>query len=141
MTLCRYGSGVNDIVITENGKEIGSIPGVNTESVDGEIVAFLYEGQGGTITLNMSCASEMYIHAIKIVNTAETNYESQGNWYFVKAGDASSLIDVLDVVNGINSAKDAERSFIFLPDGIYDLNETVKTAISGHNISIIGQNL
>ena len=141
VTLCRYGSGVNDIVITENGKEIGSIPGVNTESVDGEIVAFLYEGQGGTITLNMSCASEMYIHAIKIVNTAETNYESQGNWYFVKAGDASSLIDVLDVVNGINSAKDAERSFIFLPDGIYDLNETVKTAISGHNISIIGQSM
>lgn len=141
VTLCRYGSGVNDIVITENGKEIGSIPGVNTESVDGEIVAFLYEGQGGTITLNMSCASEMYIHAIKIVNTAETNYESQGNWYFVKAGDASSLIDVLDVVNGINASKDAERSFIFLPDGIYDLNETVKTAISGHNISIIGQSM
>ena len=141
VTLCRYGSGVNDIVITENGKEIGKVPGVNTENVDGEVVAFLYEGNGGTITLNMSCASEMYIHAVKIVNTAETNYESQGNWYFVKAGDASSLIDVLDVVNGINSAKDAERSFIFLPDGIYDLNETVKTAISGHNISIIGQSM
>ena len=141
VTLCRYGSGVNDIVITENGKEIGKVPGVNTENVDGEVVAFLYEGNGGTITLNMSCASEMYIHAVKIVNTAETNYESQGNWYFVKAGDASSLIDVLDVVNGINASKDAERSFIFLPNGVYDLNETVKTAISGHNISIIGQSM
>ena len=141
VTLCRYGSGVNDIVITENGKEIGKVPGVNTENVDGEVVAFLYEGNGGTITLNMSCASEMYIHAVKIVNTAETNYESQGNWYFVKAGDASSLIDVLDVVNGINASKDAERSFIFLPNGVYNLNETVKTAISGHNISIIGQSM
>jgi len=141
VTLCRYGSGVNDIVITENGKEIGKIPGVNTENVDGEVVAFLYEGKGGTITLNMSCASEMYIHAVKIVNTAETNYESKGNWYFVKAGDASSLIDVLDVVNGINASKDAERSFIFLPNGVYNLNETVKTAISGHNISIIGQSM
>jgi hypothetical protein len=75
------------------------------------------------------------------VNTAETNYESQGRWYFVKPGNAESLLEVLDIVNGTNAAKDAERSFIFLPEGTYDLNETVKTAISGHNISIIGQSM
>ena len=140
VTLCRYGN-ANDIVITENGQEIGTLPGMNKESVDGEIVAFNYEGQGGTITLNLNGTGEMYIHAVKIANTAETNYESQGNWYFVKAGDAQSLLDVLDIVNGLNSNKDAARSYIFLPDGIYDLNETVKTAISGHNISIIGQSM
>ena len=139
VTLCRYGS-ANDIVITDaNGKELGSIPGKNNTDVDGEIVAFNYEGEGGTITLKLNTEGEMYLHAVKIVNTSETNYESQGNWYFVKPGNAESLIEVLEVVNGINAAKDAERSFIFLPDGTYDLNETVKTAISGHNISIIGQ--
>ena len=142
VTLCRYGSGVNDIVITDaDGKQIGTLPGVNTENVDGEIVAFNYEGQGGTITLNMSCESEMYIHGVKIVNTAATNYESQDNWYFVKAGDANSLLEVLDIVNGLNADKNAERAFIYLPDGLYDLNETVKVPISGHNISIIGQSM
>ena len=140
VTLCRYGT-ADDIVITENGKEIGKIPSMNKENVDGEIAAFVYEGEGGTITLNLSTTGEMYIHGVKIVNTAETNYESQGNWYFVKPGDASSLIDVLEIVNGINASKDAERSFIYLPDGTYDLGETVKTAISGHNISIIGQSM
>ncbi len=78
---------------------------------------------------------------MKIVNTAETSFDSQGNWYFVKAGNASSLIDVLDVVNGKNAAKDAERAIIFLPDGTYDLDATVKTAITGHNISLIGQSM
>ena len=140
VTLCRYGA-ADDIVITENGQEIGKIAGKNNEDVDGEIVAFNYEGEGGTITLNLNTTGEMYLHGVKIVNTAEANYESQGNWYFVKPGNAQSLIDVLEIVNGINASKDAERSFIFLPAGTYDLGETVKTAISGHNISIIGQSM
>jgi len=140
VTLCRYGA-ADDIVITENGKEIGKLPGKNNENVDGEIVAFNYEGQGGTITLNLNTTGEMYIHGVKIVNTAEATYDKQGSWYFVKPGDAKSLIEVLEIVNGVNAAKDAERSFIYLPDGTYDLNETVKTAISGHNISIIGQSM
>ncbi len=141
LTLCRYGN-AGDIIITDaNGKEIGTLPGKNNEDVDAEIVAFNYEGEGGTITLNLSSEGEMYLHGVKIVNTSETNYESQGQWYFVKPGSAESLLEVLDIVNGANADKDAERSFIFVPDGIYDLGETVKTAISGHNISIIGQSM
>ena len=141
VTLCRYGN-ASDIVITDaEGNELGTLPGMNTEGTDGEVVAFNYEGQGGTIILNLNTEGEMYLHGVKIVNTAEVNFESQGNWYFVKAGDAGSFIDVLDVVNGKNASKDAERAFIFLPDGTYDLRQTVKTAISGHNISIIGQSM
>ena len=139
LTLCRYGN-AGDIIITDaNGQQIGTLPGKNNEDVDAEIVAFNYEGEGGTITLNLSTEGEMYLHGVKIVNTSETNYESQGQWYFVKPGSAESLLEVLDIVNGANADKDAERSFIFVPDGTYDLGETVKTAISGHNISIIGQ--
>ena len=140
VTLCRYGN-ADDIVITENGETIGTLPGKNNNDTDGEIVAFNYEGEGGTITLNLNTSGEMYLHAVKIVNIAEVNYESQGDWYFVKAGDAGSFIDVLEVVNGINASPDAPRAFIFLPDGTYDLRQTVKTAISGHNISIIGQSM
>ena len=141
VTLCRYGSADDIEVLDANGKKLGTLPGMNKEEVDGEIVAFNYEGEGGTITLKLNTTGEMYLHGVKIVNTAETNYESQGRWYFVKPGNAESLLEVLDIVNGTNAAKDAERSFIYLPDGIYDLNETVKTLLSGHNISIIGQSM
>ena len=141
LTLCRYGS-AGDIIITDaNGKEIGTLPGKNNEDVDAEIVAFNYEGEGGTITLNLSTEGEMYLHGVKIVNTTETNYVSEGRWYFVTPSSAESLLEVLEIVNGANADKDAERSFIFVPNGVYDLGETVKTAISGHNISIIGQSM
>ena len=140
VTLCRYGN-AGDIVITEGGQQIGTMPGQADPESDGEVVSFNYEGEGGTITLNLSSNAEMYIHAVKIVNIAETNYEQQGNWYFVKAGDANSLLDVLDVVNAANAADDAPRSFIYLPDGTYNLHQTVKTALTGNNISIIGQSM
>ncbi len=141
VTICRYGSAGDIEVLDASGKLLGIIPGVNTEEVDGEIVAFNYEGEGGTITLKLNTTGEMYLHGVKIVNTAETNYDQQGNWYFVKPGSAESLIEVLEIVNGNNASRTAERSFIYLPNGIYDLNETVKTAISGHNISIIGESM
>ena len=141
VTLCRYGSADDIEIFDAKGQKLGTLPGLNKEEVDGEIVAFNYEGDPGTLTLKLNTSGEMYLHGVKIVNTAETNYESQGRWYFVKAGSAESLLDVLDIVNGTNASKDAERSFIFLPDGVYDLNETVKTLLSGHNISIIGQSM
>lgn len=138
MTLCQYGSGTG-IAVKKGDETLATIDGKSDG--DGGTAVYNYEGEPGTLTLEMQCGGEMYIHAVKIVNTAEVNFESEGNWYFVNAGDAGSLIDVIDVVNGVNAARDAARSFIFLPDGIYDLDATVKTAITGHNISIIGQSM
>ena len=138
VTLCQYGSGTG-IVVKQGEKVLDTLPGI--ADGDGGTAVYNYEGEAGTLTLEMQCGGEMYIHAMKIVNTAETSFDSQGNWYFVKAGNASSLIDVLDVINGKNAAKDAERAIIFLPDGTYDLDATVKTAITGHNISLIGQSM
>ena len=132
VTLCQYGSGTG-IAVKQGEKVLDTLPGI--ADGDGGTAVYNYEGEAGTLTLEMQCGGEMYIHAMKIVNTAETSFDSQGNWYFVKAGNASSLIDVLDVINGKNAAKDAERAIIFLPDGTYDLDATVKTAITGHNIS------
>ena len=138
VTLCQYGSGTG-IAVKKDGETLATIDGI--AEGDGGTAVYNYEGEPGTLTLEMQCGGEMYIHGMKIVNTAEVNFESEGNWYFVKAGDAGSLIDVLDVVNGVNASKTAERSFIFLPDGTYDLDATVKTAITGHNISLIGQSM
>ena len=138
VTLCQYGSGTG-IAVKKGDETLATLDGKSEG--DGGSAVYNYEGEAGTLTLEMQCGGEMYIHAVKIVNTAEVNFESQGNWYFVKAGDAGSLLDVIDVLNGKNAAKDAERAFIFVPDGTYDLDATVKTAITGHNISIIGQSM
>ena len=59
----------------------------------------------------------------------------------MKAGDASSFLEVLDAVNGNNAATDAERSFVYLPNGTYDLGFACLTPVSGHNISIIGESM
>ena len=138
VTLCQYGSGTG-IAVKKNGETLATLDGI--AEGDGGTTAFNYEGEAGTLTLEMQCGGEMYIHGMKIVNTAEVNFDSDGDWYFVKAGDADSFMDVLDVVNGKNASKDATRSFIYVPNGIYDLDATVKTAISGHNISIIGESM
>ena len=138
VTNCLYSAGDAQLVFKNAaGEEVGRIAGKG--EADGQIESFNYEGQEGKLYIDIEAGGAVYIHNIRIVNTSETNYDLAGNWYFVKPGNASSLIDVIDVVNGTNGNKDAERSYIFLPDGTYDLGETVLTAISGHNISIIGQ--
>ncbi|MBQ8152871.1 MAG: hypothetical protein IJ069_04235 [Prevotella sp.] len=138
IAVCKYGAATNILVKDAQGNTLETLDGMNADS-DGALVAYNYEGEPGTLTLEMVASGEMYIHSVKIVNTNVTNYTSEGNWYFVKPGDASSLIDVIDVVNGQNAATDAPRSYIYLPNGTYDLKETVLTTIGGHNISLIGE--
>ena len=137
VALCRYGKGTN-ILVKKGEETLATLDGMNADS-DGAVVAYEYEGEAGTLTLEMVASGEMYIHSVKIVNTSETSYVSDGQWYFVKAGDASSFIDVLDIVNGKNASTNAARSFIYLPNGTYDLKQAVLTGITGHNISFIGE--
>lgn len=136
--LCRYSNANAKLTFTDaSGNELGSIEGVSES--DGEIAAYLYKGEAGTIYMNISAGGAVYIHNVKIVNTTEVNFESTGDWYVVKADDASSLADVLDYVAGLNSSADASRKYIFLPNGTYDFGYTALTTIAGNNISIIGQ--
>ena len=59
----------------------------------------------------------------------------------VQKGDAESLLSVFDEVNKQNASKDAERVYILIPDGFYDLGERTLTRLSGHNIAVIGQSM
>lgn len=59
----------------------------------------------------------------------------------VKKGDAKSLLEAVEQANKTNADKNAERLFILIPDGFYDLGETVLTRITGHNIALIGQSI
>jgi len=57
----------------------------------------------------------------------------------VESGNVKSLLDAISKANETNAAEDAERTIILIPDGYYDLGETMLTRISGHNVSLIGQ--
>ena len=128
ISLCQYGWGTS--IDASNGVSVAGI----SES-DGGIVSIDYEGEPGILTLTMHTTNnkEMYIHSITIFNTSETNYDRQGDWIIVKKGDTSSLLDAIEVAKGVEGMK------IFVPDGTYDLGETVKTTIGGKRVSIIGQ--
>ena len=59
----------------------------------------------------------------------------------VKNGDAQSLLDAVAQANKTNADKNAQRFYILIPDGFYDLGEKVLTRITGHNIALIGQSM
>ena len=57
----------------------------------------------------------------------------------VEKGNAKSLLEAVAQANKMNADKTAKQLFILIPDGFYDLGETVLTKITGHNIALIGQ--
>ncbi len=137
--VCRYGSATTIDVTGPNGETVCEpLEGMNPDT-DGALVGFSYEGDPGYVTLTLNGDGEMYFHNAKIVNNAEVSFNKVGQWYFVEPGNVWSFYDALDDANVVNSSKDAPRSFIYLPDGTYDMGETALTQVAGNNISIIGQ--
>lgn len=59
----------------------------------------------------------------------------------VQSGNAQSLLDAISSANEQNADSAAERLIIFVPNGFYDLGERTLTAITGHNISIVGESI
>lgn len=59
----------------------------------------------------------------------------------VKAGDAQSLLQALEQAGKMNPDSLSERLFILIPNGYYDLGETVLTPILGHNLALIGESM
>ena len=57
----------------------------------------------------------------------------------VEKDNPQSLLDAISRANAENADSTAERMFILIPDGFYDLGETTLTRISGHNIAMVGQ--
>lgn len=137
MNLCQYGSGV--ITLTDPDGNVVATTNAKV-SPDGASAIFNNTSdKAGEYTLSFTGTT--YIHALSIVNMQETPYAQNGNWYTVKAGDAKSFITTLEIVTGKNATAGAERAYIFLPDGTYDLGNKCLTNVSGNNISIIGQSM
>lgn len=59
----------------------------------------------------------------------------------VKAGDAEGFLKAIETANQTNQSPDAERFYILLSDGTYDLGKRVLTTVTGHNVSIVGQSM
>ena len=137
LKLCQENQNDTIVFMSEAGDTLTVLNATVTE--DGDFVHYNYEGDSDTLSLLIKTENEMKIHSIRIINTADANYVNKGNWYIVTPGDESSFLDVLELANILNSSKNAERLFIYLPNGTYDLGDAVGTTISGHNISIIGQ--
>lgn len=126
-TFCQY-SAADATISASNGQ---SIKAVTEGACSAGTLA--YEGEEGKLTLTINASGDVYIHDITIFNTTSTNYDEHGKWLIVKQGDASSFLDAIEAAKGI------EGAIVFLPNGTYDLGETVKTSVSGTNVSIIGQ--
>lgn len=135
MNLCQYSKTGKITLLDPKGKEVSSIDAKATK--DGNLGILQNEStESGEYTLTFE-GGDTYIHSLSIVNMTNPTFAQNGNWIEVKAGDAQSFITALEIANGNNAA----RTFIFLPNGTYDLGDKCLTTISGNNISIIGESM
>ena len=138
LDLCQY-STTGEITLTDpKGNKIAS---VDAKANKDGISTILQNSSTESGEYTLTFAVNAYLHSLSIVNMTEPAYAQDGNWYTVKAGDAKSFSTTLEIVNAANAATDAPRSYIFLPDGTYDLGDKCLTQISGNNISIIGESM
>lgn len=130
LTLCQYGNGTAIKVTDANGKVIrDDVPAIAEN--DGGLTSVMYDGPATTLTFTFE--AQTYLHMVKVYNVTDFLAKDPSGYYIVPAGDAAALL------MAINTASSEEGAKIFLPNGIYDLGQTVQTIISGKNVSLIGQ--
>lgn len=138
MNLCQYSKTGKIILLDPKGNEVSSINAKPTK--DGNLGILQNEStESGEYTLTFD--ADTYIHSLSIVNMTTPAYTQNGNWMEVKAGDAQGFITALEIANGNNIETNAARTYIFLPNGTYNLGDKCLTPISGNNISIIGESM
>lgn len=71
------------------------------------------------------------LQAVTLYFVTEFMQVSETGYKIVPAGDAASLLLTM------RTLEDGDK--VFLPNGLYDLGETVLTTVNAHNVSIIGQ--
>ena len=136
--LCQYSGGKSILVTDAEGNTVAVIENDKASS-DGAQQSISYTGAATTLTITFNGTS--YLHSLTVANVSGAPVVSEGQWYTVEAGNATSLLNTIDAVNASNSSVDAERAYVYLPNGTYDLGKAVLTNISGHNISFIGESM
>ena len=130
--LCKY-SETSDIYVLNGTETVAEQSVIKNETPDGTQMTVIYEGEATTLTIKWD--RKQYIHKVTVYNVVNFPEKDDytGYYFIVPAGDAASFILTLTLAE--------EGDKIFLPNGIYDLGETVLTTISKNNISIIGQSM
>lgn len=134
VTMCTY-SETGELILTDaNATELGRAAVEKNVTADGATATFRYSGEAATLTLTTT--QQAYIHKVVVYNVLDfVVKDAQTGYYMVPANDVASFLMALVEANAEGNAK------IFLPNGLYDLGETTLTAISGNNISIIGESM
>ncbi len=127
---CQYSKESTAVVTNETGEVVAEFQ-VKAEK-DGDEQTFKYDGEAGWLTITFPNGS--YTHSVTVSNVVDfIEFNEASGYYEIPAGDVSSFLLALKAAASEDGAK------IFLPDGIYDLGTTTLTAITGKNISIIGE--
>lgn len=87
--------------------------------------------------LTMEFAADTYLHAITVTNNLSKHVSSAIEGINeVVAGDAAGFLAAIEMANGMEG-----YNTIVLPNGTYDIGETVLTTITKDNVSIIGESM
>lgn len=134
VTLCQHSSEGTVTVKDANGNPVGE--GFNAKvATCGTTAVVNYDGEATWLTFTFSATA--YIHSIKVYNVTDfVEKDEESGWYIVPANDGVGLVLALNA-----ASQEANGANIFLPNGTYDLGETVLTAIGGKNVSLIGESM
>ena len=137
LEICQYGTaGAKWSTLFEEGESPITPTEVPAIGSDGEQVSFrmaFSEKSAAAFTL-LNTGGENYLHKVTVYNVENfLEKDSTTGYIMVPSGDAASFIMAL--------AQAESGDKIFLPNGVYDLGETVLTTIAKNNISIIGQSM
>ncbi len=127
---CAY-SKATATVTDSNDNEVATF--ATTAESDGSEATIKYDGDETTLKVTFDATA--YVHKVQVFNVVDFVTVDESGYYIIPANDVNSFLLTLASVNAEGNAK------IFLPDGTYDMGETVLTAISGSNISIVGQSM
>jgi pectin methylesterase-like acyl-CoA thioesterase len=145
LSLCQYSSSGDLTLYAPDGTTVIGTAEAKASS-DGANATIQYDGSQGAGELTLTFPNgAIYIHNISIRNQAEDPYTKVegSNVYVVKQGatpeeSGKNLLSMIELANGLEGS---ERAVIFLPNGLYDLGETVLTTISRNNLSLVGQSM
>lgn len=131
---CRYSAESLATVTTAEGVVVDEFQVKADDSADGAEYTFFYDGDATTLTITFSGTT--YVHKVVVANVLqELAFDESTGYYQIASGDVGSFLLAIAAANTTGNVK------IFLPNGVYDMGETVLTTISGNNISIIGESM
>ena len=134
LAVCQYGtSAATWTAVDASDNILSTLPAI--DAADGKEVSLRYSGPATRLTFTLTnSGNENYLHKIAVYNVENfVEKDTVTGYIMVPEGDAAAFILAL--------VQAEEGDKIFLPNGLYDLGETVLTAVNQNNISIIGQSM